>query len=102
MGTHCPLCWERHVWSDRHDLVAVAPHDRPDLLIAQLSKRGVPWPAEYDRRDAEARSYGMLRQIADASTIGIDCAEVHGRWVVSRAKDATMRRPAMSARREAA
>jgi hypothetical protein len=94
----CPICWERHVSADSHEIVATAPRDDQLALIAQLSNLGVTWPAGYASDDPGDRPHGLLRMLDDAATVGLDCSEVASEWVISRSRRAPDLREALDLR----
>jgi hypothetical protein len=84
LGSICPICWGRHVWTNSHEIVATAISGDQLALIAELSSLGVTWPSGYASEDPDARAYGLLRMLDDAATVGLDCSEVASEWVISR------------------
>jgi hypothetical protein len=88
LGSICPICWGRHVWRDRHEIVATGTSGDQLALIAELSSLGMIWHAGYASDDPDARAYGLLRMIDEAASHGLDCSEVATEWVISRARQA--------------
>jgi hypothetical protein len=84
LGSICPICWGRHVWTNSHEIVTTAISGDQLALIAELSSLGVSWPAGYAPEDPDARAYGLLRMLDDAAAVGLDCSEVASEWVISR------------------
>ena len=98
LGSICPLCWGRHVWTESHEIVATTPSGDQAALIAELSRLGVTWPAGYASEDPGGRAYGMLRMLDDAATVGLDCTEMASEWVISHSSQAPNRRVALDPR----
>ncbi len=97
-GPICPICWERHVCTDRHEVVATTTSGDQLALIAELSSLGVTWPAEFASHDPGGRAYGLLRMIDDATSLGIDFSEVASEWVISCTRPEPAALPALDAR----
>jgi hypothetical protein len=84
LGSICSICWERYLGKDHHEIVGTASSGDQPALIAELSSLGVPWPRGYASDDPADRAYGLMRMFDDAATVGLDCSEVAGQWVITR------------------
>jgi hypothetical protein len=98
LGSICPVCWGRHLLTDRHEIEATATSGDQLALIAELSTLGVSWPVGYTYDDPAARAYGLLRMIDEAATHGLDCTQVASEWVISCAREGPARRAALDPR----
>ena len=98
LGSICPICWERHVWTKHHEIVSIASSGDQPGFIGELGSLGVTWPAGYASEDPGGRAYGMLRMLDDAATVGLDCTEMASEWVISHSSQAPNRRVALDPR----
>lgn len=55
LGSICPICWERHVWTKHHEIVSIASSGDQPGFIGELGSLGVTWPAGYASEDPGGR-----------------------------------------------
>ena len=39
LGSICPICWERHVWTEHHEIVSIASSGDQPGFIGELGAR---------------------------------------------------------------